>query len=397
MPGETRPERNPAESLAELGQNAAELGQAAFERGARAGALTLRRTLQAIAGRSRKAGQPAGTLLHIGERRTDGTAISAITFSTDSMEETQVRPGAVTRLSPPPGVTTWYRVQGLGDVATIDRLGAELDLHPLLVEDALDTSARPKTDDYRSATFVSMKLVTWDPAEERIEAEHVSIVVGEDFMVSFQESGDPIFANIEERLRTPGGRIRAQGADHLAYTLLDTVVDGYFAVLEQLGIRIELIEERLLADTGGGILRDLHALRRELIFVRNAVWPLREVISRLERGDSPLSTDETRPYLRDVYDHAVEVIELIEMFRDLLESLVDQHMSNINNRTNEIMKVLTVLASIFIPITFLTGLYGMNFVHMPGLESRAGFPIMLSVMASVSFGLLGFFRLRRWI
>lgn len=383
-------ERNAAESLAGL-------GQAAFERGARAGAFTLRRTVQAIAGRSRKAGQPAGTLLHIGERRTDSTTLSVLRYDQEGAEEASIAVGQADWALPAREGTAWYRVRGLRDVATIDSLGRQLGLHPLLVEDALDTSARPKADDYEDHTFVSMKLVTWDPAEERIESEHVSLVVGKDFLVSFQESAEPIFANIEERLRAPGGRIRGQGPDYLAYTLLDTVVDAYFLVLEQLGNRIEAIEERLLTSTSGEVLRELHGLRRELIFVRNAVWPLREVVSRLERGDSPLSTDETRPYLRDVYDHAVEVIELIEMFRDLLESLVDQHMANINNRTNDIMKVLTVLASIFIPITFLTGLYGMNFVHMPGLESRAGFPIMLGVMATVSFGLLGFFRFRRWI
>lgn len=267
----------------------------------------------------------------------------------------------------------------------------------LLAEDALDTSARPKTDDYATHTFVSMKLVTWDETDDRIETETIGIVAGPGFLISFQESAEPVFRNIEERLRQPAARMRSLGPAYLAYTLLDTVVDAYFLVLEQAGSRIEALEERLLTADTRELLAELHGLRRELIFVRNAVWPLREVVSRLERGDSALSSDETRPYLRDVYDHAVEVIELIEMFRDLLESLVDQHMSNLNNRTNDIVKVLTVLASIFIPITFLTGLYGMNFTHMPGLESRAGFPVMLGVMAAISLGLLGFFRLRRWI
>jgi len=230
-------------------------------------------------------------------------------------------------------------------------------------------------------------------------AEQVSLILGPNFVISFQEEGKEgdLFEVVRERLRSSKGKLRKMGADYLLYALLDAIVDGYFVILERLGERIEVLEEELLANPSQLTLQNIHTMKREMIFLRKSVWPLREVISGLQRGESPLITETTGPYLRDVYDHTIQVIDAVESFRDMLAGMLDIYLSSISNRLNEVMKLLTIIATIFIPLTFIVGVYGMNFKLMPELEWRWGYPAVWLVMVVVAGLMLAFFRRKRWL
>ena len=255
--------------------------------------------------------------------------------------------------------------------------GSATDFHPLVLEDILNTDQRPKMEEYGDYLYIVLKMLHDKGKGNQIEAEQVSLVLGPNFVFSFQESGGDVFDQIRERLRTGKGRLRKMGADYLAYTLVDAIVDYYFVILEKLGERIELLEEELVAHPRTETLKEIHTLKREMIFLRKAVWPLREVISGLQRGESPLVQKTTGIYLRDVYDHTIQVIDTIETFRDMLSGVLDIYLSSVSNRLNPVMKVLTIIATVFMPLTFLAGVYGMNFKYMPELEWRWGYPVAL--------------------
>jgi magnesium transporter len=231
-----------------------------------------------------------------------------------------------------------------------------------------------------------------------IEAEQVSLILGQNFLFSFQEGkkGD-LFDPIRERIRNGKGRIRKMGADYLAYALIDAVVDHYFIILEKLGERIEVLEEALVAQPTTRTLHEIHNLKREMIFLRKAIWPLREVINSLARGESSLIQESTRVYLRDVYDHTIQVIDTIETFRDMVSGMLDIYLSSVSNRLNSVMKVLTIIATVFMPLTFLAGVYGMNFKHMPELEWRWGYPVIWAVMIAIGVFMLIYFRKKKWL
>jgi magnesium transporter len=347
--------------------------------------------------RSQKAGLPPGTLVHIGEQKTDKVRIRLITYSENDFQETDGALITGTAPSKDPKVVTWLNIGGIHKLEVVEAVGKTYDLHPLLLEDIVNTDQRPKLDDYGPYLFLVLKMLYPQQAGKLIQAEQVSLVMGPSFVLSFQENGTDVFGPIRERLRTSKGRIRSLGADYLLYSLVDAIVDNYFTVLELLGERIERLEDELVNNCQRETLHSIHAIKREILFLRRSVWPLREVISGLSRGESALIQPSTRMYLRDVYDHTIQVIDTIETFRDLTASMLDIYLSSISNQMTGVMKVLTIITTIFMPLSFIAGVYGMNFEHMPELNWRWGYPFSLGIMAALGLGMLWFFRKKRWL
>ena len=347
--------------------------------------------------RSKKAALPPGTLVHVGEKGPAPTRVSLTEYDDSRLSEKKTAGLDECLASAAGPLTTWIDVSGLHDTELVEELGRRFDIHPLVLEDIVHTGQRPKVEDHGSLLFLVAVMLRYVREKDELAAEQVSIILGKGYVISFQEGGDDLFEPVRERLRRHRGHIRARGADYLAYTLLDTVVDNYFLVLEQVGEKIEEIEEEITVNAGPASLQDLHDLRRGAIVIRKSVWPLRDVVAQLERGGSKLFGRSTAPYLRDVYDHTVRVIETVETYRDLITGLLDLYLSGVSNRMNEVMKTLTIIATIFIPLTFIAGVYGMNFDYMPELRWRWGYFGVLAVMAVVGLLLLFAFRRRRWL
>lgn len=344
-----------------------------------------------------KAGLPPGTLVHVGDRRTETAEITILDYDKEHLEE---RKAATVEECIPfkdkPSVT-WLNVSGLHDVEVLRTLGECYDIHPLVLEDILNTEQRPKIEDHQRYIFVVLKMLYLKPETREITTEQISLVIGPNYVISFQETPEDVFAGVRGRLRSAQRRIRDRGADYLAYALLDAVVDSYFVVLESLAGSIEGLEGELVRDPTAETLHMMHTLKRELIFLRRSVWPLREVLSFLARGESNLLQRETLAYLRDVYDHAIQVMDTVESFRDVVGGMHDTYLSSLSNRMNEVMKVLTIFATIFIPLTFVAGVYGMNFEYMPELRYHWSYPIVWGVMVLIGLGMLAYFRRRRWL
>ncbi len=346
----------------------------------------------------RKAGTSPGTLIHVGEPSTEKVRIQMTRYTkTRSAEQDTIALDDCFPLQKRPTVT-WINIQGIHEIDIIQSLGQHLSLHPLVLEDILNTGQRPKLEDYGDYLFIVMKVLQYHEAAQELRSEQVSLIVGPTYVVSLQESTGNLFKPISERIRNPKGHHRMMGADYLAYSLIDAAVDNYFVVLEQIGDVIEDIEQSVIAEPEQETLQTIHRLKREMVFVRKSVWPLREVISALQRTESTLIREKTGIYLRDVYDHTIQVIDTVESFRDMVSGMLDTYLSSISNRMNEVMKVLTLIATIFIPLTFVAGVYGMNFEAMPELHWRwfypTGFWIAIVVIAGI---MTAYFKKKKWL
>jgi magnesium transporter len=353
--------------------------------------------LRLIKRRSSKAGLPPGTLVHVGEESAREVKITRVVYDEARLEQGEgATIDACLPLEGERGVT-WIDVDGLHRVDVLEQLGECLEVHPLVLEDILNTDQRPKLDDFDDYLFIVLKMFRCDGPGGEMVAEQISLILGEGFVVSFQEKPGDVFDFIRERIKNNKGRIRKMGADYLAYALIDAIVDHYFVVLEQVAEKIELLEEELVADPTPETLQTIHDLKRDMIFLRKSVWPLREVVSGLERGESRLIEESINIYLRDVYDHTIQVIDTLETFRDMISGMLDIYLSSVSNRMNEVMKVLTIIATIFIPLTLIAGVYGMNFKYMPELEWRWGYPMVWLVMLVVAVMMLAYFRRKKWL
>jgi magnesium transporter len=310
-------------------------------------------------------------------------------------EQTCTRPGDLRAPILRPTVT-WINADGIHDTGMVQAIGDVVGIHPLTLEDIANTSQRPKIEDYGDYLYVAIRMLS-PYGDGEFQSEQVSLVLGRGYVVSFQEQPGDAFERIRERLRAGAGRLRSEGADYLFYALLDATVDGYFSVIEVFGERIEAVEEEVVADPDRETLQAIYALKRSLVALRRSVWPLRDVVAELERGESPLIREPTLVYLRDVYDHTIEVAETVETYRDTMSGTLDVYLSSQSSKMNEIMKVLTVIATIFIPLTFIAGLYGMNFAYMPELRHPWGYPLALASMAIVAGVMLLYFKKKGWI
>lgn len=347
---------------------------------------------------TRTVGMSPGSMIHVGQQKMAQTKVSIIEYhANDFYEERQVtdlNELARARKSEP---VTWINVAGLHDTDQIAEIGRVFGTHPLLLEDILNTEQRPKIDQYDTYLYLILKMIHWEEPAQQIETEQISIVLGQGFVLTFQEQEKDIFDPLRQRIRSGQGRIRQLGADYLAYTMLDAVVDHYYVILENLGEQIEAIEEELVTDPDPETLQKIQEVKREMLFLRRSIWPLREVVGGLQRGDFPQFQEGTLIYLRDVYEHTIQVIDTVETYRDVVSGLLDIYLSSISNKMNEVMKVLTIISTIFIPLTFITGLYGMNFQYIPELQFRWGYYVVWCVMLLLSGAMLLYFRRKKWL
>ena len=349
-----------------------------------------------LAKRSKKAGLSPGTLVHIGEKRSDTSRIRLVNYDethfsdkeTDAAEEYCAAKSAA-------GIT-WLNVDGIHQIDLFQRIGDCFGLHPLVLEDIMNTDQRPKMEDFGDYVYIVLKMLSLN-AHGEVIAEQVSLILGKNFVLSFREQHSPIFDTIVARIKSGKGFIHKAGADYLAYALIDAVVDHYFVVLEKREEEIDELEEEVIANATPKTLQRIHKLRRELIFLRKAIFPFRNVIGALERGESAFFGQTSRLYLRDIYDHTVHIIDTLETFRDLAAGLLDIYLSSVSNHMNSVMRTLTVIATIFMPLTFIVGLYGMNFKYMPELEWTWGYPAALLLMAIVAAGMQLYFRKKKWL
>ena len=346
--------------------------------------------------KSKKTGLPPGTPVYVGDEEPLPAHIDEISYDEDEFREKVV--DDVTEIlddlkSPD---ITWVNVNGL-KVSDIIEIGTAMGFHPLIQEDIVNTLQRPKVEEYTDHIFFVLKMIKYDEESEEIDVEQVSFILGDRYLVSFQERHGDCFNIIRQRIRENKGIIRKMGADYLAYSLIDMIVDGYFTVLEQIGDRIEEIEDELVINPQIDTLHDIYAMKRQMIGIRKSVWPLREVISRLDRIGSKQFKEGTSIYIRDVYDHTIQVIDAIETYRDLLSGMLDIYLSSISNKMNQIMQLLTIIGTIFIPLTFLAGIYGMNFEYMPELGWRNAYPALWGIMIVITGVMVLFFRRRKWL
>jgi len=356
-----------------------------------------------IAKRSKKAGLPPGTLLHVGKLRTEQARVSVIEYEKSWFTAKSVTTAGLALESRRKPAVRWIDVEGLHQVEIIRNLGSRYSIHSLVLEDILQTAQRPKIEDYEDHLFVVLKMLRYDRQKRSVESEQVSMILTKNTVLTFQEGfeGD-VFDAIRLRIRNDGGLIRKLGADYLMYSLMDAIVDQYFVILEELGERIELTEQSIIDNPTTKELQEVQRLKHELLFVRKSIWSLREVVAQLERGDSSLVHRQTIAYLRDLHDHVITTMETLESYRETLSGLVDLAMSSMSNRMNEVMKTLTVIATIFIPLTFIVGIYGMNFDteispwNMPELKWAFGYPVIMILMGISAFAMLAYFKRRKW-
>ena len=345
----------------------------------------------------KKVGLPPGTLEYVGEKPPEPVKIEVIDYNTKEMAESGIEAiEECFKYRDSPSVT-WIDITGVHDAELLHKLGAQFELHPLVLEDIVNTHQRPKMEDHDNYIYVVLRMLRYEESRNRIESEQISIILGKHFVISFQEFEGDVFDPVRKRIREGKGRIRKLGPDYLAYTLLDAVVDHYFIILEKYGEQIEALEENLVGDPTPQLLQEIHHLKGEMIFLRKSVWPLRELVAGLERGESELVTKSVLIYLRDVYDHTIQIIDAVESFRDMISGMQDLYLSSISNKMNEVMKVLTIIATIFVPLTFVAGIYGMNFDVIPELKWKWSYLFFWVVVLGIGGLMLSFFRRKRWL
>lgn len=341
--------------------------------------------------------QAPGTVTYVGTKENVETKLEVIDYNGEGFERyTSKSPEDAFKFDQEDRIT-WINIDGLSNTKEIEKLGQYYELHPLIIEDIVNTNQRPKIDEYQDYFFIVAKML-YHKDNGHLENEHISMVLGKNYVLTFQEAGGDVFDGVRERLSKAKGRIRSRGADYLVFALLDAIVDHYFVVVEEMSDKIESLEEQLFdAQPSDDITFEIQELKRTMLRIRRAVFPLREVVSRFEKVESSLVDEQTRNYIRDLYDHMLQVSENIEIYREMTWGLMDMYMTTINHKMNEVMKVLTIMASIFIPLTFIAGVYGMNFENMPELQWEYGYFILLAIMFVLGLVMVVYFKNKKWL
>lgn len=347
--------------------------------------------------RADKTGMPPGELVHVGEHFAEPVRVSLITYNADHFEEQSdidVKIGVKSKKER----VRWIQVEGVHQSNVMQTIESEMHIHPLVLEDVMTTRQRPKIDDFEAYLFIVLRLLKYNEKAEKIEDEQISFILGSDYLISFEERQSVIFNAVKERLKVGKGSIRKHGADFLAYALIDSVVDNYFVLLENVGSKIEFLEEKQLGEVATkSTLGQIHHIRREIVFLKKSLWPVREVVGKLQRDEgSSLLTSTTKLYLRDVYDHSIQVLDTIDALRDLSRGLLDANLSQMSYRMNDVIRILTVVSTIFVPLTFITSIYGMNFTYMPELHWRYSYLVVWIIMVIVALFMLRYFKKKKW-
>jgi magnesium transporter len=348
-----------------------------------------------MATNSQNIGSPPGTLFYNGEARNEPVKITLIEFNETEFFEDEYYNLEDCISHVKPNMVKWINVAGIHNTDIVEGIGKIYDIHPLSLEDIVHIDQRPKFEDYEHYVIAMMKMITYS---KQVDSEQLAIILLDNTVISFQEpQGGDAFDIIRNRLRTAKGRVRKLGADYLAYALMDAVVDCYFTCIEKIGDKVEEIEEDIINNSDKKSLLELYHLKREMIYLRKQVWPLRDMINNMIRSETHLMNPSTDIYLRDLSDHVTRIIDTVETYRDLLSGIMDIYLSTNANKMNEVMKVLTIMSSIFIPVTFIAGVYGMNFENMPELKTQHGYYFIWGVMISIITGLLIYFKRRKWM
>lgn len=375
-----------------VGKNPTNSGGTLFER-----SKGLRSNFKLFEKPTKKAGEAPGGLVFTGMKKVDETEISVFDYSESTLNEMKfnslegVLPFRDTQS------VSWINIRGIHDPGIMEKLGTHFGLHPLVLEDIMNTAQRPKIEAYDDYIFIIMKIIFYDKEDNLIKSEQISIVLFKTCIITFQEGGLTVFNPVRERIRSGKGRIRKRGPDYLAYALIDAIVDNYFFVLESIGSRIEILEEELEEETKNETMVDIRNLKKENMLLRKSIWPIREVLNSLVKEETTVVDKSSVVFYRDVYDHTIQVIDTIENYREVLSGLVDLHNSNVNNRMNEVMKVLTIMGSIFIPLTFFAGIYGMNFEYIPGISWHYSYHAFWVFLIVLGGALVVFFKKKKWL
>ncbi len=357
----------------------------------------IKKTSKFIKRTSKKAGMSPGTLVHVGEQKIETARITLMNYDRDRLEEKELKriEESFAYKDKPP--VTWINIDGLHEVELVEKIGTHFNIHPLTMEDIVHTGQRPKVEDFEDYIYLVFKMLTFDETRNHVASEQVSLILGSNYLISLQETEGDVFNSVRERIRKGRVYIRKSGPDYLAYALVDAVVDHYFLILEKIGEKIEQFEERVHSEPTPEILQNIHDLKREIIYFRKQVWPMREVLSTWQKTESALVQRSDKLFIGDVYDHTIQVIDTIESFRDIISGMMDLYLSTISNKMNEVMKVLTIMATIFIPLTFVAGIYGMNFKFMPELEWKWSYPILWVLLVVIFFSMLLYFKRKKWL
>ena len=348
--------------------------------------------------RKKKVGLSPGTLIYTGEKKLDKVKIRVIDYNEDKFEEKEAKNIEECFDYKNSNSISWINIDGLHEVGIIEKIGKHYNIHSLVLEDILNVGQRPKIEDHDDYLYIVFKMFSIGEGTSEVKNEQISLLMIKNTVITFQENIGDIFEPVRDRLRAAKGRIRKSGADYLTYALIDIVVDNYFIVLEKLGEIIEDLEDELVSSPKPEDLQLIHKLRREMILLRKSVWPMREVLSAMYRGESELINESTEIFLRDVYDHTIQVIDTIESYRDMITGMLDTYLSSLSFRMNEVMKVLTIIATIFIPLTFVAGVYGMNFHHMPELDWGWFYPVGFWIFSLIIvLGMLYYFKRKHWL
>ncbi|MFC2159978.1 magnesium/cobalt transporter CorA [Actinomycetota bacterium] len=346
--------------------------------------------------RSKKTGLPPGSLVHIGKKKETKTKITIIDYDEITFQEIEIEaPKECITYKDKPTIT-WINVDGIENIQVLKDIGECFNIHSLTLEDILNTDQRPKLEEYEKYIFIVLKMLSYDDKEEAISSEQVSLILGENYVISFQESEGDIFDPIRARIKNGKGRVRKTGSDYLSYLLLDTIVDNYFIILEKIGEKIEGLEDEVIKNPTQETVSTIHNLKTEMLYLKKSIWPLREVVNKLERGELSLIKKSTSIYLRDIYDHTIQVIDTVETLRDMLSGILDIYLSSVSNRMNEVMKVLTIIATIFIPVTFIAGIYGMNFSNMPEIGWNWSYLVFWIVVLIIGAAMIIYFKKKKW-
>ncbi|MDX1665902.1 MAG: magnesium/cobalt transporter CorA [Saprospiraceae bacterium] len=344
----------------------------------------------------KKAGLPPGSLVFTGKKKVVEPQLSLLRYDKEQIEEFSVV-DAEQLTEPQAGIVNWYDLRGLHDISLIERVGRSFDIHPLVLEDVVDINQRPKFEAYDAGLFLIFRAIHFRRERLRIETEQVAVYIGNDYVISFQEDEQDLFDMVRKRLHSGRGKIRQRGPDYLAYALMDAVVDNYFVVLGEVEEFIEVLEEEIVENPREHTKSRIHQIKREMLHLRKAVTPLREAVGQFSRADHPLVAEQTVIFLRDLYDHVIQAMDMVETYRDSLTGLHDLYISEMSFRMNNVMQVLTIMATIFIPLTFLAGIYGMNFDYMPELHWRYSYFVLWGIMIVITGGLIYYFRRKGWL
>lgn len=344
-----------------------------------------------------KAGLSPGELIYIGDKKDEQVKIQIIDYTRDNVVESEVHDIAECLEYAEKRSITWINITGIHDTELIAKIGSRLSLHPLALEDIVNSHQRPKIEDFEQYLFIVLKMLYMEKSSQAIVHEQVSLIVAPSYIISFQTLADDVFEPVRQRIKRGKSRLRSRGSDYLAYALIDTVVDNYFLVLEELGDKIDVLDDKAIVDPHADLLQEIQQLKKEVLYIHKSTRPLKEIVNALLKNESPIIHDDTLIFLKDVQHHTVQVTETVEIYRDMLSNILDIYLTRLNNSMSEVMKVLTIMATIFIPLTFIAGIYGMNFEWMPELKWRWAYPVLLGSMGMIVILMLMWFKRNKWI